>query len=54
MLTPKEDARIGLRPALGYSWPVGQCVVGVYPGSGADEAGVRPGDFMIKVYVSGQ
>lgn len=54
MLTSEEDARIGLYPAPGYPWPVGLCVVGVAPGSGAAEAGIRPGDFVTKVFASGQ
>lgn len=54
MLTTEEDARIGLHPAPGYPWPVGLCVVGVFPGSGAAEAGVRPGDFMTKVVYGGR
>ncbi len=53
MPTSEEDADIGLRPAPGYPWPVGQCMVGVFPGSRAAEAGVRPGEVITKVFAGG-
>ena len=43
-----------LHPAPGYPWPVGLCVEGVVSGSGAAEAGVRPGNDMTKVFTGGQ
>ncbi len=41
MLTPEEDAEIGLHPAPGYPWPVGLCAVGVSLSSRAVEPDVH-------------